>query len=94
MEGTVLETVLAQHGTSSESYNYSVHPSLKSQLTEAARQRASLPLPSAATLGVIVYAAKATEEELGDESKTNKHFLKIRKLLPIPKVKQGTLRDS
>lgn len=94
MEGTVLETVLAQHGTSSESYNYSVHPSLKSQLTEAARQRASLPLPSAATLGVIVYAAKATEEELGDENKINKHFLKIRKLLPIPKVKQGTLRDS
>lgn len=71
MKGAALETVLAQHGTSSESYNYSAQPSLKSQLTAAARQRASLPLPSAANLGVIVYAAKATEEELGDENKTN-----------------------
>lgn len=63
MAGTALETVLAQHGTSSESQNYSAQSSQKSQLTEAARQRASLPLPSGANLGVIVYAAKATEKE-------------------------------
>lgn len=73
---TALETVLAQHGTSSESQNYSAQTSQKSQLTEAARQRASLPLPSAANLGVTVYAAQATEKELGDENKTNKSFFK------------------